>query len=137
MKTSALKKILLVNTSLILIAAYYCVFIDNYVEPSWLILAIGLTNLVLFTTFYSIQRYQTYQNPFEHIKIEQNLFYLDNHVFPIADINVIIVNQVDGRGLLQLPYIADGKVCYQFDPAYIRKLQQFIAKKLPQAELVI
>ncbi|GAA0346247.1 hypothetical protein GCM10009092_08400 [Bowmanella denitrificans] len=77
-------------------------------------------------------------NPFDVLRFDADNLYLGEEVFPRAKIKRLVLDNVDGNGLLQLPFNQRQAKVPQvmFDQEHLPKLRQMLTEQLPGVEVI-
>ncbi|WP_151173791.1 hypothetical protein [Pseudoalteromonas ruthenica] len=98
--------------------------------------AAGLINVPLLWHRYRYGMSEQLVNPFEHIKVEEELLSVGEALFPVHEIRKVVIDTCDDKGLFQLPYNGGGQVSLVFDSHYVDDLKTYIKRTIPDAQII-
>ncbi|MEM0516476.1 hypothetical protein WCN91_13800 [Pseudoalteromonas sp. YIC-827] len=114
-----------------------CALIVSVIKGSNLLFALAmLANLGLIwrVNFSSPQINTT--NPLAQIKVDGQLLKVGKATFPIHEVNKVVIERFDDKGLFQLPYNGGGQVQLVFDGSYVNGLKAYIQQNMPHVAIV-
>lgn len=78
-------------------------------------------------------------NPFEVLRFDADNLYLGDEVFPRSEIKRLVLDEVEGKGLFQLPFNQRNAKVPQmlFDGEYLPQLRRELSEQLPSVEVII
>ncbi|MBN7827855.1 hypothetical protein, partial [Bowmanella dokdonensis] len=77
-------------------------------------------------------------NPFEVLRFDADNLYLGDEVFSRAKIKRLVLDEVEGKGLFQLPFNQRHAKVPQvlFDGEYLPQLRRMLSEQLPGVEVI-
>ncbi|WP_341503709.1 hypothetical protein [Gallaecimonas sp. GXIMD4217] len=98
----------------------------------------ALTTLFFYGKLVNQQHPKPVAKPLDHLQVADGVLRLHQQRFDLATVNKVVIDVVDGKGLLQLPFNQRGAKVPElwFDAARADEVRQFVRRHLPQAEII-
>jgi len=107
----------------------------NGSAPGWMFY-INLVLLLACVLIVRTKKKRSTDDPFDFIRIENGFLHFREQRLALETVNKVVVDELDGNGIIQLPYNAGGTLGATFDIKYRAKLKDYLLRNIPGVEII-